>query len=150
MAIGILQKAKKVMLEPSKFFNSIKSEKGEKPAFVYLAVISLVTLAAGLMTTYLGLPLIPSLTGYSTELFAGMLLALPLFIYVAELALSFVSAGIVHIFAYLLKGKGDYSATYKALAYSNTPSLLFGWIPIAGIFSAFTHSTLHKGHFHSP
>jgi hypothetical protein len=49
------------------------------------------------------------------------------------LILSFSFAGVIHLSVKLLKGKGDYSDTYKALIYSETPPYLFGWLPYVGL-----------------
>lgn len=140
MAMGIVEKAKKVFLHPSKFFDSIKSEKGVKEAFKYTAVISIVSVigsfiaSASLMSflSLLGLP-------QEGSLFTGMSYILPIVMYVVVLLSSFVGAGIIHLIAMLLKGKGNYAATYKAMMYANTPSSLLGWIPLLGfVFSLYS------------
>jgi hypothetical protein len=41
----------------------------------------------------------------------------------------------LHIFVFIEGGKKGSNQTLKALVYSSTPSLLFGWIPIIGVIA---------------
>ncbi|MFQ5970626.1 MAG: YIP1 family protein [Nitrososphaerales archaeon] len=135
--ISILQKCKQVLIHPSELFESVKYERGIGPAFQYLALFSMV-IAAGSITYLLffpeDIPLseFPEFLPFLDDLTAiGIIIAIP--VYILALLSYFVLAGWMHIFAKLFRGKGDYSATYKANVYASTPSLLFGWVPIAGI-----------------
>ncbi len=116
--LGIVKKAKFVMLKPSAFFAEIRAEKGVSYAFRYLAIISLVYAIGKYLISF------PVMT-VSKE-------ALTAFLYVTGLLSPFVSAWITNIIARLLGGKGKYHETYKAYVYASTPSLLFGWIPVIG------------------
>lgn len=137
--MGLVEKIKKVTLSPSEFFDRIKYEKGVGAAFKYLAILSLVNLIVGLVGYFLSIPslsplgslmaLLPFLGNLATLIGVGAVVAN----YISTLIISFISAGFICIFARLLKGKGDYSATYRALTYANTPSLLLGWVPWVGI-----------------
>jgi hypothetical protein len=137
--IGLVEKIKKVILSPSEFFERIKAERGVGEAFKYLAILSLVNLVVGIVSFMLSIPSVTSLGNLSTFLpllrapATALGIAIPFVIYIGSLILSFVEAGFIHLFAKLLKGKGEYSATYKALVYASTPSLLLGWIPWVGI-----------------
>ena len=136
--LSILRKCKQVIVHPSDLFEAVKDERGLGPAFQYLAIISLV-IVAGSVAWMLFLPdlhdFVPSefLETIPLEsLLSGVGLIIGIPIYIVTLLVSFIVAGWFHIFAKLFRGKGDYSATYKAYVYASTPSLLFSWIPIAG------------------
>lgn len=137
--MGLVEKIKKVILSPSEFFERIKAEKGIGGAFKYLAILSLINLAVGIIGFAFNVPSISPLGNLSTflpllgDLATVLGIVILVVIYIGGLILSFVGAGFIHLFARLLKGKGDYSATYKALIYASTPSLLLGWIPWVGI-----------------
>lgn len=134
--MGLIEKIQTVLLHPSEFFENIASEKGFVEAFKYLVVLSLIPLAVNLIMT---LPPFSSTVNVVT-------LGLALGVYLISLLLSFITAGILHLFAMLLSGKGDYSATYKVMAYSYTAYLLVGWIPIIGIvFSLYSIYAMVRG-----
>jgi hypothetical protein len=133
--MNLIEKIKKVILSPSEFFEKIKTEKGISKAFKYLALLSLVNLVIGVVSFTFSITFISPLGNLSTflPLLAALGIVIPVVIYICSLILSFVVSGFIHLFVKLFKGKGDYSDTYKALIYANTPSLLFGWVPYAGI-----------------
>jgi|GEM_PF-1031778 len=126
--MSLIEKIKKVLFSPSEFFERIKVEKGIGRAFKYLAILSLINLVVEIVSLKYPIPLwhIPAILGIAT----------PIVKYIGRLILSFVGAGLTHLFAKLLKGKGDYSATYKAQIYASTPILLLGWIRWVGIIFA--------------
>lgn len=136
--MGLFEKIKKVTFSPSQFFEKIKKERGIGSAFVYLAILSLIYLIFLIfITSIFHFPLdlrelpyeIQEITTLPTTI---VVILIFVFFYVFGLAMSFVSAGIIHLLAKLLKGKGDYSATYKACIYGATPTYLLGWIPFVG------------------
>lgn len=150
--MNLVGRIKKVITNPTEFFENVKFEKGVGNAFKYLAILSLINLIVSIISVEFSVPSISALsslmnlfniTGVSSLLLG---IALPVIFYIVGLVLSFVGAGIIHLFARLLKGKGDYSATYKALTYASTPSLLLGWIPWVGIiFSIYSFYLSLKG-----
>lgn len=137
--MGLVDKIKKVILSPSEFFEAVRAERGVGTAFKYLAILSLINLVVGILGYVLSIPsisplgnLVPFLPELGTM--SGLVgIGTPIMFYIIALIGSFIGAAIIHLFARLLKGKGDYSATYKALTYANTPSLLLGWVPWVGI-----------------
>jgi hypothetical protein len=108
-----------VTLKPKAFFAKAKSEKKISSAFKYLAVVSLVYAAGGYFVS-------PANVMMSKE-------ALAVLSYVIRLLAPFVSVLIINAIARILGGKGRYNDTYKAVVYSSTPNLLFGWIPLIGV-----------------
>lgn len=119
-------KIKKVLTSPNEFFQSVKSEDGIKSAFIYyLVLLSFSTL----MTLLLNYILFKNID------------YIPMFNWMSGILIIFIGTGIFHIFALLAKGKGGYSNTFKAMAYTNTPISLFGWA-IPYIASLFTLSSV--------
>jgi len=138
MAIGteissIIEKAKQVITKPSAFFEGIKSEEGIGPAFKYLAIIALVPIIPLFLLVSAGMS---AMSEIPFEFFAKaspiLMTVIPIFSYVTTLLFSFIFAGVIQVSARLLKGSGDYAATYKATIYAGTPSTLLSWIPVVG------------------
>jgi len=135
-----LTKIRKVLFEPSKFFTNLKKEKGIKEAFIYFALLSAVNTLLAAIVAHLGfiyfpnifdIPNLYQLTNYGPQpdfvWFIGF--------YLFWLALSFVAAGLLHLWIKILGGKGDYTKTYQLYAYSRTPDRILGWIPFVGFLS---------------
>jgi hypothetical protein len=70
--------------------------------------------------------------------FAGLNLGapFPIVVFFAVLVAGFIFtlifAAWVHLWVYLLGGRKGIMETVKAIIYSHTPRLLFGWIPVLG------------------
>ncbi len=126
--LGIPEKIKKVLLSPSEFFNAVKGEEGFKNAFVYIALISIVSIA---LNYFLSSQYSAMLARFGLPSALGI--AIILVIWLFGLIFSFIAVGFFHIFVYLLGGKEGFTNTYKAFAYASTPSSLLGWIPFIGI-----------------
>jgi len=69
-----------------------------------------------------------TLTAFGNVLFALMMI-------IGSLVFLFIGAAWVHLWVYLFGGRKGYRETLKALAFGDTPSLLFGWIPLVGILA---------------
>ncbi len=126
--LGIPEKIKKILLSPSELFNAVKSEEGFKNAFIYLALMSIVSIV---LNYFLSSQYSAMLAGLGLPSALGI--AIILVIWLFGLIASFIAVGFFHIFVYLLGGKEGFSSTYKAFAYASTPSNLLGWIPYIGI-----------------
>lgn len=134
------KRAKKVLANPSAFFKGLKTEKGMERAFVYLAVISIFTVA---LRTVVGQIFdqqiygwIGSLLGVNIpkiQLSLIELVTVGLLSYASGLAISFIWAGILHVWCLIFSGKGNYSKSYQLAVYSSTPNLVFGWIPFVNL-----------------
>jgi hypothetical protein len=127
--MNIIEKIKKVLFNPTEFFEEVKKEVGIGEAFKYLVIISL-TYAIILMFF---MAILSLFMGFFPAFFGIFVFLIPLGIFSLSLIGSFVGAAILHLFVKILGGKGDYSATYKASVYSSTPSLLLGWIPYVSL-----------------
>ncbi|MAF99270.1 MAG: hypothetical protein CMH61_01530 [Nanoarchaeota archaeon] len=139
---GILFKVKDVLISPDYFFRGIKREKGLTSSFIYYAVLSLFGVVFSFFSaTYLVLPLLSQYTENTLlGAYLGMSITEPavgsfVFGFFAAVLLSFVFAGLLHLWCLLFGGKGSYTQSYKLLAYSQTPKLLFSWIPGIGVFA---------------
>jgi hypothetical protein len=134
----IIEKIKKIIFQPTEFFESIKNEPGIIEAFKFFIIVSLVYFIFALILFFVAPSiLLGGLFGFgpSLGLLGGLGISLPIFIYIFLIVSTFVLAGVTHIIAILLGGKKDFSLTYKAVAYASTPSLLLGWIPFIGILA---------------
>jgi len=134
--MNIIDKIINVLTRPFEFFKDLKKEKGIKDAFVYLALLSLIMVVLG---TVLGL----FMQSFSTDLFSRLIgITLPqqeisigwvtfvaIMSYGLNLGLSFVWAGILHVWILIFGGKADYTKTYQLMVYAKTPKMLFGWFP---------------------
>ena len=149
-----LDKVKKILFTPDKFFTSIKKEKGLKEAFIYYAILMLI---GTILTFTIGFYISMNLFSYYMGLFSEVIgVELPailteqmiiqsigyaaigimgVYTYLMTLIGSFVSAGILYIWILIFGGKGNYTKTYQMCVYSKTPSALLKWIPIVGGFA---------------
>jgi hypothetical protein len=139
---GIIYKVKDVLVSPHYFFRGVKREKGITSALTYFVLLSLVGIILSWISyTYLIIPLLKNYTtGSVFGIYINEMLARPTLLsfvsgFIATIAFSFVIAGIIHLWCLLFGGTGNYGQSYKLYAYSATPKLLFGWIPIVGWLS---------------
>lgn len=117
--MGLTEKVRKVLFTPSEFFERIRAEEDIGEAFKYLAVFLFLQLTISFITYQFNL----------TDITLSYLIVF----YIGVLILQFISIGIIHLFTKLLKGRGNFSSTYKAFIYGSTPLLLLGlifWINI--------------------
>ena len=134
--LSFSDKIKTALTSPTKFYNSVKSEKGFKSPMIYLLLMSLLSIV---LSTAFTLVFPPSLFGVTvpTSLEASII-SIPIAFVIGIIA-TFIIAGIVHIFVYLLGGKNGFLQTFKSNVYGSTPSYLFGWIPfvnlVVGLYS---------------
>ena len=124
----IPKKIMMVLCSPHKLFKGIERE-GFKQTFTYSATLSLIPCLAYIITFYFNITWIPHLNMMPVVV-EGIIT------YILILMAFFLSAGFYHIFIRIVRGKGNYLATYKALVYGATPTLLLGWVPRIGIISS--------------
>lgn len=138
--VAYLQHIRMVLGQPVDFFKQRKREHGVGDAFSYFAVLSLFSTIMGFimskvyedpaqeLITMLGLPPPPvlSVTGEVFSILLG---------FVIGLGLSFVLAGVLHLWLLLFGAKAGYEKTYQLSVYSATPSLLLSWVPVVGFFA---------------
>ncbi|MBW2993296.1 YIP1 family protein [Candidatus Woesearchaeota archaeon] len=121
-------KIKKVITQPTNFFKAIKKEKGIGPAFIYYVVF--LVISSVFMIPYLW----RVLSQASAEVTSGqgipfslgtMIPSMVVMQFVFGIIMLFIVYGIVHLLVKLVKGKGDFSDTLKAMVYGATPNFLF-------------------------
>lgn len=129
---------KGVLLSPTGSFQDIKKKKGIKEAFQYFLVLSFINMAIRGVKMYLNFgilsrlsPLLIKTIGVPAEFIA---ISAPLLVFAAGIIAIFLFSGLMHLFGYILGAK-DFSATFKATAYSTTPVALLSWIPFVGFIT---------------
>ena len=138
---GFLRRFKKSMLNPSRFFDSIKPEQGiEAPlrfAFVLYAVVTLFFAVVLFLLSSVIMAFLVPFIGQSSALIAlGLSSILVIGVFLFMIVSGFVGAGILHVFVRLLRGKGNYTESYKSVAYSQPPiifMMILGMVPVIGI-----------------
>ena len=126
--MDVLQKIKAVVTDPKGFFSAARSEQGYSDAMKYYAAILLVPLAVELVIQNMG--------GTIAEVGVFETLSSVVNVYIVSMLLTFVFAGLIHGVAKLISGVNDFNKTYRVVAYGMTPSVLLGWVPIAGILAS--------------
>ncbi|MFH0889750.1 MAG: Yip1 family protein [Candidatus Aenigmatarchaeota archaeon] len=125
--MDILQKARMIFTNSSKFFEKTKAEKKVNDAFIFFVVSSLVSLVATTTLAFNG-------TMSKFGMFGlGVIMVLA---WAINLLFVFISAAIVSFAAKSLGGKSEYVSAYKAVAYGSLPYQLFGWIPFVGAIAS--------------
>jgi hypothetical protein len=141
--MDFIELVKGFILSPTETFQKVRSaDLGDTLKYylilvvintVLTVIVSLVALSAlwsAFNTLLPGLGLgAPTAAGFGIVVFAILM------IFVSVLVL-FIGAAWLHLWVYLLGGRKGYLSTLKAVAYADTPSLLIGWIPFAGIIGA--------------
>ena len=140
--MDIFQVIKRVVTEPTAYFRSVGKGKEQLGfAFGYFALLSLLNMLLGLLTSLMFFsaffPLMQNMMSLLGASFPGMftggaLVRNALFSYAFGLGLSFLWAGLLHVWILLFGGKRSYAKTYELGAYAGTPALLLGWIPFLG------------------
>jgi len=117
---------------PNKTFNNVEKENW-KQSFKFYAVLLPISVILGTVLTYLLFPQAFSQSYFYLPFAPLVVLVLGIVItYVSDLVMTFVGSAWLHLWVKAVGGKKGYWQTYKAGAYSSTPLLLLGWIPIVG------------------
>ncbi|MBN2101300.1 MAG: YIP1 family protein [Candidatus Aenigmarchaeota archaeon] len=116
---ALVEKIKSYLLKPEEAFEKEKKT-GLVDALKYLLMVG--TILAVLSAV------ISAVTGgvMGPMLFVTTLVTM----YVMLAVGSFIGAIILHIFALIFGAKKGYEQTYKVTAYSMTPTLVLGWVPV--------------------
>ncbi|HLC33233.1 MAG TPA: Yip1 family protein, partial [Candidatus Nanoarchaeia archaeon] len=155
---GYFKRLVNVITEPVAFFALAKDEEGLLKSIKFLAATMLLYSVLNLGLFVVFQKVFTKMLGSGAAdiplgLLAPIIIAGPL---VFALAGSFVFAGVIHLFARLLGGEGNYEASYKALAYSSAvllPGLFISFAPMIGPFIvavwSFVLALLGLSSFHS-
>ena len=138
----ILRRVRGALFEPSKFFVAMNKDEGALGnAFFYYVILSLFAAVLGTIISYLFMPfsiaILSKIIGINipvTSQSSLLIFVMTFAGYIFGLLLSFVVAGILHVWILIFGGKEGYSRAYQLYVYSRTPSLVFGWIPFVSFF----------------
>lgn len=123
-------RVRKIVLDPVKFFRALKKEGGIPQAFVFYAMILGVFVVLAFVVSVVQSIVMGTLMG------GALLVAMWVGVYAVALGFSFVSAGLLHVWIWLFGGRARFEKTYQLFAYSSTPGLLLGWIPLVGMLGS--------------
>jgi len=131
--INYLESVRLLFVQPKQFFSSVRPQNIGKPT-IFLLVTFLVTAIVGSMIA-------SAIGGFFGGLGSGRPYIIPLWLIMAGIgfATTFAYAGIVYLIAKWVDGKGKYTDTYNACAYSLLPALILSIIPFVG-WLAFIYS----------
>jgi len=121
------EKAKHVIMRPSKFFAGLH-EAGVKEAFKMYVLLSFISLILGIPVSYFMSQSTFLMIGITFPIYAGITLAF----WAIGLPMSFVFAGIFHLWIKLFGGKAKFHSTYQLGVYSGIPGWLVSWVPFVG------------------
>lgn len=120
------------LLEPVRAFREVKDDSfGESLA--YLAVLTLIFAVLSALLTMLDVGGMGGAFGLAAGAFAAV--AVFFFMFVVVTIVTIIGTVWLHIWVFLVGGRGGIEATWKAAVYSLTPALLFGWIPLIGLIA---------------
>lgn len=137
-----LNKIKQILSKPTKFFSNLK-EKTLQDAFLYYVILSAFTVVMSYImflifgdvvtkTIFNMLKLdIPMQEFGTIRMFGQFVLG-----YIFGILGSFIGAAFLFVWLLIFGGNKGYNKAYQLMVYSQTPSLLFKWIPFLGIFAS--------------
>jgi len=140
--MDFIEKIKLIIGDSNKFYDKVSGEDlGEPIKYLLLVLIIptvLIILLSGLFMTFV-LGIIQAMPG-GADIPAFVLTLGPLigvlfgvFYYISTFVGSFIHGAILHVIVYLMGAKKGFQNTYKAVAYGQTPNIIFGWIPLLNI-----------------
>ena len=141
----IIATIKGVILNPVETFRASRDDTADA-VFAYLGVLLLFNAIMSAAIVALSFTVIPGLLMYSWIMTGYPLLApvmglgVPVAVFFSILfywiILIILAGAWIHLWVYILGGRNGIMPTMKAFMYGMTPWLLFGWIPVIGIFFA--------------
>jgi hypothetical protein len=147
--LGLFDRVRMILTSPEAFFGYVADEPGFRNPIVYVVILGAFFFSLIVMTNYIGfgnLPIILGMMGIPEEMVAIIRptfdlslvpkIALSIAVYaITKPAFLLTCAAFTHLIAKVLGGKGRFESTFKALSYGETPSAVFGWIPLVGILT---------------
>lgn len=146
----MMEKLLKQLADPSKFFNSVRTEDW-KPAFVFFLWVTLFISLVTPVLNYLGMESTDLSSSYQAQILAYNLVKHSMvdlygaYAYLIEAILIFVFAIpillfltlLLHLIYRLIGGKGSILNAWKAACYGTGPCLLGGFLPYISLFAGF-------------
>jgi hypothetical protein len=133
MLDAIVAQIKGILLSPSETFRASRDSPAEFVFSYFLALLvvdALLTsfisaLGVGVMGSFLG-----SFPAYRSYL-PVLVFAIVLF---GGVVWALIISAWIHLWVYIAGGRRGFFMTVRAVLYGMTPGLLFGWIPVIGVF----------------
>ncbi|WAI00173.1 YIP1 family protein [Methanogenium organophilum] len=148
MSTGFLDKVKGFLLDPTQTLVAHRDESfGDAMRYfiLFLVIYGVLTgVVLGLLMGMLG-----GMAGAQAGMGAlgagglaalgvlGMVIASIIFIIIFGVIALFIGGVLLHIFVYIAGGRKGLTTTVRAVIYSLTPNLIFGWIPLIGFVAGF-------------
>lgn len=142
-----MEKVQEVLFNPSEYFKQMPTEGGYRDPTIFAlknitiySVLSALISYVGFKFLSIGMGLGSNLSGATSGLAEVFVIVGVIAGIIGGIVGVYLGSAIVHVFLYLLGGKGDYESTFR-VASSVTATTLFSWIPfvniIAGIYALF-------------
>ena len=132
-----------VLGSPRSFFKKLTKEKGLKKAFLFfmsiLAINVALTFLVGRFTQPILQNYLQNIVGAPALEYHGFVFDLitTIFGYGLGLLWGLFVAAVLLVWLIIWGGNPSYEKTFQLYAYTSTPSLLFGWIPVLGALAWF-------------
>src|SRR3989344_4844223 len=141
--MNIFDKIKEILFNSNQFFSSLKKEKTVQESFKFYIILAAFSAIMGyIMFLIFGDIIMDSLLKIFSQLGADIpetgnlqTFGRTLLGYLFSVIGSFVSAAILYLWLLIFKGNEGYQKSYQLYVYSQTPNLLFSWIPVVSIIS---------------
>ncbi len=132
MSLPFIETFKGMITSPGEMIRKSSSGTLGDSIIYFLIVIFIYSVLTMIIEQFVGpiLP-IPFSPGADLVMIISFIIAL---VILGTISLLIVGA-IVHICAKIVGGTGDYTATVRAFALSETPSAVIGWIPLIGLLA---------------
>lgn len=128
-AMSFFDKVRMVLTKPNEFFAAIlKQEQGIQSAFIYYAIISLVS---ALLSGWQAQNIAANYGAFSPLGNQTSFIGSAITTYIFVLVMIFVVAAILHQFVKLFKGQGGFDRTFQAAVYGGTAGVLSN-VPLIG------------------
>lgn len=135
--MDLIEKVKGFLSEPTRAFETSKEEPLEEAVKYYLIIAAVYALLFSIITAII-YSVISSLeikyNPITEPLSLSETFSIFFMFFILMLICVFIWGALLHVFAYMLGGRGHISRSIKVAMYSSTPLILLGWIPLLGIF----------------
>ncbi len=132
-----VEKVKGLLTSPSDTFDALKEDTLSDVVKYYVVIVAIYSalLATLLLIAFSFVSSILEPLGMLADVgVAGAILFFVMSLITLLLG-GFLGGAILHIFVYIVGGREGIAQTIKAVMYGSTPGLLFGWIPLVGLFT---------------
>ncbi len=148
MTTGFINKVKGFLLDPTQTLIAHRDESlGDALQYfiTFLVIYGILTgimlglfmgMVGGMAGAEAGLGAL-GVSGIAALGMAGMVIASIISIIIFGVIGLFIGGIILHIFVYIAGGRKGLTTTVRAVIYSITPNLIFGWIPVIGFLAMF-------------